>query len=63
MKFFDVETILVHFRFEIGSDLCLLGLLKLLVLLPHTLAEFGMGQREFLALSWCGLLNKKISKL
>ena len=61
VEFFNVETILVHFRLEIGSDLCLLRVLKLLVLLPYTLAELGMGQREFLALSWCGLLNKKTS--
>ena len=58
VKLFDVETILVHFCFESGGDLCPLGLLKLLVLLPNSLAELGMGERKLLALGWCGLLNK-----
>lgn len=58
VKFFDVEMILVHFCFEIGGDLCPLGLLKFLVLLPNSLAELGMGERELLALGWCGLPNK-----
>ena len=43
MKFFNVETIFVHFRFEIGDDLCPLGLLNFLVFLSYTFAELGMG--------------------
>ena len=59
VKFFDVEAILMHFGFEIANDLCPLGLLKFLVFLPYTFSELGMGQRQFLALSWCTLLQKE----
>ena len=63
VKFFDVAPILVHFSLEVGIDLCPLGVLKLLVLFAYSLAELGVGKKQFLVVNLCALLQWKIHGL